>query len=122
MGLIEDSEQKAKTWLIEKELPIALRAGAAALMGFLASGKAVAVLNTLGISIDPDKLTATIVKVGTVAVVASLAHLSGGFLAHKAYAGPPQGINPPPLPTPSLELQADKPSPLVPKDGDSPLK
>lgn len=126
MGILEDSEQKAKTWLIEKELPIALRAGTAALIGFLASGKSVAVLNTMGITIDPGKLTATIVKVGTVAAVAFLAHLSGGFVAHKAY-GPkdvvtPQGGQHTPLPTPSLDLLADKPSPLAPKDTDMPLK
>lgn len=99
MGVLEEAETKAKEWLITKEIPIALRAGAAALVGLLASGKSIALLSAIGVTIDPAKLTATIVKSGTVLSVAALAHLTSGWVTHKAN-------------NPSLELQADKESPL----------
>lgn len=114
MGLVQDVEVKAAAWVFKEELPGAIQTGAAAVVGLLASGKAAAVLATLGITIDPAKLGNTLVTLGTALATAAVTHLTASWAISKATA--------PSLAKPSLELQADRPSPLAPKDTEAPLK
>ena len=140
MGIVEDAEKKAEDWVLKEEMPVAVQAGASAVVGFLASGKAAAVLATLGITIDPTKLGSTLITYGTLLATAALTHLVASWGINKATAPKPTTdglVDASTMQTrvdsllkataslkarTSLELEADKLSPLAPKDTEAPLK
>lgn len=94
MGLIQDVEQKVETWILEKELPIAIRAGVSGVIGFLASSKIQSILSVAGVTIDPDKLAALLLKLASAGTVTMLAHLLSGWMTKKAVKPVPPQIQP----------------------------
>lgn len=99
MGIIQDEEQKIVGWVLKDEIPVAIQAGASALVGLLSSAKVASLLAMLGITIDPAKLGHTLVTYGTALAAATVTHLGASYAKNKASntSAAIAGATPPPV-------------------------